>query len=205
MNLQELETGDVFSEIAHYTFLGKKKDEYEFLHEGSQQKVLLTGAYVKDLLTTADHYEKEVKVGKEDKKDGTAGIRTIWEEIYDQQVFTVCFKKQDVELSSKKLKELQQQQINDIYAKIEKAQKSKKGVADEAKRVLEEMQKNPILPYIEGEERILRGYKIQFSSRDGRYNCVDMDIDDLKANVRPVNINSILWLVYKNTKYIVEK
>jgi hypothetical protein len=52
---------------------------------------------------------------------------------------------------------------------------------------------NPVLPYEEGEDRVLRGYKIQFESRDGRYNCIDMDIQqtDKESGVRPV-------------KYIVE-
>lgn len=47
-----------------------------------------------------------------------------------------------------------------------------------------------ILEDIEGEDRILRGFKIQFESRDGRYNCIDMDIDG-EDNIRPVNINTL--------------
>lgn len=66
----------------------------------------------------------------------------------------------------------------------------KKGVAEAAKKFAEELIKNPILPYEEGEDRVLRGFKIQFESRDGRYNCIDMDIEDTN-NVRPVNINTI--------------
>lgn len=76
-------------------------------------------------------------------------------------------------------------------------------IADAAKKFAEELIKNPILPYEEGEDRVLRGFKIQFESRDGRYNCIDMDIEDTN-NVRPVNINTIRWIILGGTKYVVE-
>lgn len=55
-------------------------------------------------------------------------------------------------------------------------------------------------------ERVLRGYKIQFESRDGRYNCIDMDIQqtDKESGVRPVNINTIKYLIFGGVKYVVE-
>jgi hypothetical protein len=34
-----------------------------------------------------------------------------------------------------------------------------------------------IKDYIEGEDRVLRGFKMQFVSRDGKYKCMDMDIE----------------------------
>ncbi len=79
-------------------------------------------------------------------------------------------------------------------------------MAEAYKIALEHVQNNPIKDYIEGESRILRGYKIQFSSRDGRYDCIDMDIDtsEKESAIRPVNINTIEYLIYNNVKYIVE-
>lgn len=35
------------------------------------------------------------------------------------------------------------------------------------------------------------------------YNCIDMDIEDAN-NVRPVNINTIRWIILGGTKYVVE-
>lgn len=60
--------------------------------------------------------------------------------------------------------------------------------------------------YIEGEERTLRGYKLQFSSRDGKYKCMDMDIiRSIKdTGERFVNINTISQLIYNGVKYVVE-
>lgn len=54
--------------------------------------------------------------------------------------------------------------------------------------------------------RILRGYKMQFVSRDGKYRCMDMDITrtDKETGERLVNINTISQLIYNGTKYIVD-
>lgn len=53
------------------------------------------------------------------------------------------------------------------------------------------IQNNPIKDVIEGEDRVLRGYKLQFTSRDGKYKCMDMDITrtDKETGERLVNIN----------------
>lgn len=73
------------------------------------------------------------------------------------------------------------------------------------KEALEFIQNNPVKDYIEGEDRILRGYKMQFVSRDGKYRCMDMDITrtDKETGERLVNINTISQLIYNGTKYIV--
>ena len=203
INIKEIAVGDVFSEESHYIVEEIGKDTIKFKHTESGKSVTLGYGYVQDLLNTSDQYDKEVKVTKEDKKDGTLGIRSIFEKIHTDQVFTVCFKKQDTPKSQKKLNAEITALISDFSNEIDIIQKSKKGVADAAKQFAEKLIKNPILPYEEGEDRILRGYKVQFESRDGRYNCVDMDITE-ENNVRPVNINSIKWLVYKGIKYIVQ-
>lgn len=206
--VKDIKQGDIFSEISRYTFVSNDKKAYKFKHLESGNTITLDEKYVSDLLTTADQYFSEVKVTKEDSKDGIKkGIRSLFEEIYDGEVFTVCFRKQDTPLTKKKHEELKNKQINDAIEKIEKAQKSKKGVADEAKQVLINIQNNPILSFEPGESRVLRGYKIQFTSRDGKYNCVDMDLvtnNDVSKAIRPVNITTIEWLVYKGVKFVVE-
>lgn len=68
------------------------------------------------------------------------------------------------------------------------------------------IQDNPILDYVEGEERVLRGFKLQFVSRDGKYRCLDMDIErtSKETGERLVNINTIEQLIYNGVKYIVK-
>lgn len=229
INLNEIEVGDVFSEQVHYTFIGKNNDSYEFKHLGSGSTVKLNGKYVEDLLQTADQYQKEIEVGKEDKlwttkqiadavKSGELkadhqvrvgdvrqeGIRTIWSNIHSSQVFTVSFNKQAKELSKKALHEAKQKQLDEAVQAIEAARIGKKGVAKIAEEAIKKIQENPVLPIEKGEERVLRGYKIQFTSVTGQYDVVDMDIDDPKGNVRKVNVNEINYLVFGGVKYIVK-
>lgn len=94
--------GDVFSEESHYIVEEIGKDTIKFKHTESGKSVTLGYGYVQDLLNTSDQYDKEVKVTKEDKKDGTPGIRTIFEGIKSSEVFTVVFQKQDKAKTKKK-------------------------------------------------------------------------------------------------------
>ena len=48
-----------------------------------------------------------------------------------------------------------------ICQEIDKVKNSKKGVADWAKKTLYTLMNNPIPKIVEGEDRVLRGYKIQ--------------------------------------------
>lgn len=205
VNIKEIEVGDIFSEESHYVVNKVVKDRIEFLHLESGKKVSLSNEYVANLLNTSDQYDNEVKVGKEDKKDGTPGIRTIFENIKSSEVFTVVFKKQDKPKTKKAIEAEKEAQRAEAVALIDKAKKAKKSMAVAYKEALEFIQNNPVKDYIEGEDRILRGYKMQFVSRDGKYRCMDMDITrtDKETGERLVNINTISQLIYNGTKYIV--
>lgn len=201
--VKNFKVGDVLSESSHYVVTGIYGNDTVLKHQESGDSVHINKMYIEKYLESADEVINEVKVTKEDKKDGTLGIRSIFESIHGTQVFTVCFKKQDTPKSQKKLNAEIATLISNFSNEIDTIQKSKKGVADAAKRFAEELITHPILPYEEGKDRVLRGFKIQFESRDGRYNCVDMDIED-NNNIRPVNINTIKWLIIGGTKYVVE-
>lgn len=205
VNIKEIEVGDIFSEESHYVVNKVVKDRIEFLHVESGKKVSLNNEYVANLLNTSDQYDNEVKVGKEDKKDGTPGIRTIFENIKSSEVFTVVFKKQDKPKTKKAIEAEKEAQRAEAVALIDKAKKAKKSMAVAYKEALEFIQNNPVKDYIEGENRILRGYKMQFVSRDGKYRCMDMDITrtDKETGERLVNINTISQLIYNGIKYIV--
>lgn len=198
---------DVLSEVSHYKVIGINADDsIRVVHTESGDVVNIGRSYVNNYIKSGDTFVEEVKVTKEDKKDGTLGIRSIFEGIHSGQVFTVCFKKQDKPKSKRKL----QEEINTIVEQfsntIDTVKNNKKGIANAAKNLITELVNNPVLPYEEGEDRVLRGYKIQFESRDGRYDCVDMDIvrNDKESGIRPVNINTIKWLIFNGVKYIVK-
>ena len=221
--ITEIEVGDVFSEESHYVYLGKKGTTYDFKHLESKQVVHLDENYVTELLQTADQFEEEVEVGVEDKhwtqkqideakKKGTLeadtqiregdiklkGIRSIWSDIHTTQVFSVCFNKKGKELTKKAFNAAKEKQVQEALAAIGSGNVT---MADAIKQV----QENPIFPVEKGEGRVLRGYKVQFSSTNGFYDVIDMDIEDdgKGANLRKVNINEINWLVVSGVKYIV--
>lgn len=206
VNLKEVEVGDVFSEESHYVVEKVGKESIRFRHLESGKSVELSNEYVQNLLNVSDQYETEVRVGKEDKKDGTPGIRTIFEGIKSSEVFTVVFKKQDKPKTKKAIEAEREAQRTEAIALIDKAKKAKKSMAVAYKEALELIQNNPIKDYIEGEDRVLRGYKLQFVSRDGKYKCMDMDITRTGqvTGERLVNINTISCLIYNGVKYIVD-
>lgn len=201
--IEKFKVGDVLSESSHYRVTKMLGNDTMLEHLESGDIVHINKMYIEKYLTSADEVLEVVKVTKEDKRDGTLGIRSIFENIHSDQAFTVCFKKQDRPKTQKKLNAEIATLISDFSDEIDTIQKSKKGVAEAAKKFAEELIKNPILPYEEGEDRVLKGFKIQFESRDGRYNCVDVDLPT-DENVRPVNINTIQWLIIDGKKYVVE-
>ena len=114
--------------------------------------------------------------------------------------------KQETETCMSKLQEEIDAIVEQFSNSIDTVKNNKKGVANAAKNLVTELVNNPVLPYEEGEDRVLRGYKIQFESRDGRYDCVDMDIvrTDKESGIRPVNINTIKYLIFDGVKYVVK-
>ena len=206
VNLREIEVGDIFSEESHYVVKEVKSESVVFKHLESGKIANLSNEYVYNMLNTSDQYEKEVKVTREDKKDGTPGIRTIFEGIKSSEVFTVVFKKQDKAKTKKQFESEKEAQRMEATSMIDKAKRQKKSMATAYKEALEFVQSNPIKDYTEGEDRVLRGFKIQFVSRDGKYRCMDMDIEKTEKDTgeRLVNINTISQLIYNGVKYTVE-
>lgn len=206
INIKDIQPGDIFSEASHYTAVEVKPESITFIQRETGKKVELSTKYVESLLTTADQFTDTIEVTKEDKRDGTPGIRTIFHNISTSKVFTVKFKKKDTPKTKKALAEEKAAQIATAADLIEKAHKSKKSMAAAYTEALKYVQDNPIQDFIPGEERVLRGYKVDFESRDGKYNCVDMDIvvTEKESGLRPVNINTISELIVDGHHYIVK-
>lgn len=204
--INQLKQGSIISESSHYIVNRVSGPAAWLTHFESGEEVQISMNYLRSYTNSADLFKTTVKVTREDKKNGILGIRGIWDTIHPGQVFTVCFKKQNKPKSSKKLQEEINAIVEQFSNNIDTVKNSKKDVANVAKNLVTTLVNNPVLPYEEGEERVLRGYKIQFKSRDDRYDCVDMDIvkTDKESGIRPVNILTIKWLIYNGVKYIVE-
>lgn len=206
MNEDKLKVGNILSETTHYKIVAKFGNHIDCILQESGDKVSLGNDYALKYCSSGDVYEEIKKVTKEDKADGTPGIRTIFENIHSSEVFTVIFKKQDKKKTRKQIAEEKNSQINEAIAMINRAKEQKKSMAVAYAEALEFIQNNPVKDYIEGEDRVLRGYKMQFVSRDGKYKCMDMDIErtEKETGERLVNINTISQLIYNGVKYIVK-
>lgn len=204
--MEIINVGDILSESSHYVVERIIGNDIYLVHHESGQHVSIDREYVQTFLHSADEVNEEVEVTKEDKKDGTPGIRTIFEGIHSGQVFTVCFKKQDKQRSKRAINADIEARTEEFITAIERAKAQKKSISDVAKKHFSDLMLNPILGFEKGEDRVLRGYKVQFESRDGKYNCVDMDIErnEKESGVRSVNINTIKYLIYNGIKYIVK-
>ena len=206
LNIKDIAVGDCFSEEAHYIVKELLPNDINFLHLESGKIVTLGHSYVTDLLNTSDQYFETVKVTREDKKDSQLGIKSIFENIKSSEVFTVVFTKQPTNKTKKEIEKEKTTQREAALALIEKARSRKKSMAVAYEKALSYIQNNPIKDYIEGEDRVLRGYKKQFVSRDGKYRCIDLDIKQTEKETgeRLVNINTIKELIFNGVKYIVE-
>lgn len=197
--IKKINVGDFLSDQSHYKVVSIASSSANLHHIEADTDITVSLAYIKGLMKSANEFLEERAVTKADKRDGTPGIRTIFENISSPEVFTVCFKKQNTPKTKTALNKEKDKRVEAFVEAIEKAKSSKKSISMVAAKHFEELIKNPILPYVEGEDRILRGYKIQSQSVDGRYQCMDMEI----KSPRPVNINTIKWLIYKGVKYTV--
>ena len=212
----EIKQGDVFSQISHYVATDTNGLVY---HVESDTNIILPVSHI-SLLKSAQHFTKTIIVGKEDKKWTTKqieeeekrigrtldfikvgdvrvnGIRTIWENIYDSQVFTVCWDK-NPKAKSNKIYQAELEERTKIFLEgLAKAKKSKKSMTKYVEKNLPNLE--CIFPY-EIEERIVAGYKVQFKSRNGMYNIIEASSNSIKQ----VNINTIKWLIFDGIKYVV--
>lgn len=196
----QVKKGDALSEASHFIVEDIIGHNLELRHIETDRSLLVEVDYAKGLMKSADYFDEEIEVTKADKKDGTPGIRTIWDNIHTQDVFTVCFKKKDKAKTKTQLKNEIDTAVNTFLSEIATV-----GTRNAALELINHLVSNPILPYIEGEERILRGYKVQFDSVTGEYVCVDMDLVGKDKNVeRLVNVNTISYLIYHGKKYVVK-
>lgn len=206
IDLTKVKVGDLFSEESHYVVKKTSNIGILFTHLESGEEVQLNNGYIQNLLKSSDQFTKTVEVTREDSKDGSKlGIRSIFENIKSSEVFTVVFVKEGYKLNKKEFteakvvqKELALDYVNSVCDATARRESIIGAVADY-------IQNNPIKQVLDGELRTLRGYKVQFNSRDGKYNCVDVDLKMQNENsIRPVNINTIKELIVGGTKYIVK-
>lgn len=217
INIKDVQVGDLFSEQAYYNVVKINPTSITFKHLTTGTEVDLGNDYTVNLLCSADSYNDSLVVGIEDKlwtaKQLTdagnttnqvgdvrvPGMKSIWDGI-GSKVFRVSFIKKGKNLSNTAYNKAIQEKLKEATYTLEKAKTSKKGVTTVALELLEELIRNPINSTVAGEERILRGWKLQHESLDGQYAVMDSDL----MEKRVVNLNTIKWIIVDGVKYIKE-
>jgi len=217
VNIQDIQPLDLFCELSYFSVVKVNPTSVTFKHLGTGKEVDLGNDYVSQILTSADSYITSEVVGIEDKlwtqkqideaKNTTnkvgdvrvPGMKSIWDGI-GSKVFRVSFIKKGKELSKTAYNKAIQEKLTDATYVLEKAKSSKKGVTTVALELLEDLIRNPIVSTVAGEERVLRGWKLQHESLDGQYAVMDSDL----MEKRVVNLNTIKWIIVDGVKYIKE-
>jgi len=198
VKINEIVGGDFFGETSYYTAAADPGGNHipeTYIHNSTGETVRISDSYVNKYFKSGDQYQKTKEVTLEDKKDDakTPGIRTIFENI-GQQPFTVMFHAKSKETKTA-LKKRRLEQAEEAANAIEKAKNNKKSMYKAAMEQIEKIQDNPVV--FEPRERILKGYKLSWKSRDGKYDVYDIEA---KGN-RLVNINTIQWIVVDGILY----
>lgn len=199
------------------------------------KSAILSTEYIEKNLISADTYSKVITVGKENKywtenqikklknientdvkynideiRPGDLkqlGMKSLFENIKNE-VFTVVFKTKNTEKSKKEYDEEIKKKQTEILEIIDVQRKKRKSISEALLPKLDELIKNPPLPYKEGKLRTLRGFKTNgYKINDGLYLVYDLDITlgiDGNTNIRQVNINEIKELIVNNVKYVLE-
>lgn len=232
VDLNQMEYGDVFSELSYYVLTAQNpiRESYSFTNLQSGESVQLGGTYVRKYLISSSQYLETVKVGLNDKlwtknqidkaeasgeieKNSVRvgdvrvpGILTIWSNI-GNKCFKAIFKKKDKDKTKKALKEEKENRVRQFLFAIEEAEVLGNSISAVVERYTTELIENPILPFIEGEDREFHGYKLEHVSKDGKYRCVDLKLDpedDHSKGIRQITVSNIKELVVDNVRYIRE-
>jgi len=222
--ISDIQPGHNFSELSHYTFVERTPAGMNvFLRHGTNEYIEVSDQYVEEFMKTSDQYQTVQYVGKVDTfwtqnkidkaiKDGiytaeTApavdslhkkGIRTIFEEIDGKHVFSCMFKAQSKETKAQ-LEARKAEQRALLMTQV-RTGLNKSELNDLVETLISKAQDDPIVK--EERDRVLKGYKMQFKTTDGKYQCMDLTLDPPEP--RPVNINTLVWLVYDGVKSIVK-
>lgn len=176
-----LKEGAILGESQYYTVEKIKGDKVQLLPDGGTS-IVVDKAYVENYLHSADQFTKEEKLTK-----------TQLAELFinsPRLAMTVAFFKQDKPKSKKQYKE-------DLATQAEKIKNDfmKKGIS-----AIEEALMEPVLTYIPGELRIMRGRHYGEVDELGRIQFTDMDITT-GHNARQVDPRTIQWVIVNDVKY----
>ncbi len=204
IKLDQIKTGDTFSELSTYVVNDVKGQKIDFLHVESNSPVRIDFSYIQDCMVSGEQFDSTVTVGLQDKyhtaktveeaiKSGKfkneeefpqvgqvrlKGIQTIFKEIPFKHVFTAVYRKKGTELTEKQLATKKAKLVLDAVARLETIKKQKKGVLDASKEEFMKLLDTNIESYTPGEKRTFHGHKLGGGSATGFYSVKDLKFPD---------------------------
>lgn len=227
IDYNDIRVGDFFTEVGAYQVIETKPESIKVLDLRNGAQVTLSRAYVEASLTSAEQYQQEVFVGKEDTfwtakkieaavasgkiaagsvKIGdleTTGIRSIFMSIPTGVAITCCFRKKDTLLSEKAYQ-------NKLSSLVETVKSEVMSGTLTLPQALTNCLENPVSRVIPGEMRVMCGYKKEMTSPTSDYTFCDVRIVDassptgFKSENRTVDLSTMQWIIFNGTKYTVK-
>ena len=175
-------TTNIYSETKFYKEIKRVGDKVQLQDQNGENVIFFT----KDLhiLNNADNFSKTIKLSR------TELINKFLE--HSKMVCTVEFKKTNKPKSKKAFKieiELWKEDVKNAFLN--------KGLSG-----LDSFATSPVLDYIEGEMRIMRGWHNSIQDEFGRIQFNDME--DPGGYMKVVDVRTMTYFIAANVKYIVK-
>jgi hypothetical protein len=182
--LKSLKVNSVLSENSYFKVLSINKDNVTVI-DTNGIKSNISNDYVEQILDSADYFTKEEKKTKTELADLLINNPRV--------AMTVAFYKQDTPKTAKAYKAEKDAKINQIInASLGNTQK-----------LLEELVDNPILKYVPGALRVIKGFHRSSDVDElGRITFIDMELDgEIDSRKRLIDTRTIQSIIFNNVKY----
>lgn len=184
VEVKKLNPGSILSESTYY--IVKEVKGNDVICDINGQEVTLSKEYTEALLHSADQYSSEEQKTKTELAEIAIKSSRI--------AMTIAFYKQDKDKTKKAF-------MAEKAAKIAEIQNAR---VSEVESLLSNLIDNPILSYIPGELRIMKGVHYGDIDDLGRIQFSDMEIAQ-GHNMRQVDPRTIEYIIVNNIKYTLKK
>lgn len=185
-----MKKGQILSEIQFYT-IKEVENDYIVVVDDNGNEITIAKEYAEKLLNSADSYTKEEKLTATQLSEKFISSTRI--------AMTVCYVKKDEDKKKKDFKDEKDKAFLKIENEKDETKKSK---------LIRELIENPILSYIPGEERIMKGRHYGHINDFGRVSFIDMEVPKKEGafdnRERQVDPRTIKYIIVNNIKYVLK-
>lgn len=190
MSKLNLKPGTIFSETSFYTVSSVKNNEV-VMTDDLGNEVTLSNKYVKDILNSADDFEREEECTKTQLAEILLNNPRV--------AMTVAYITQSKEKGKREFAAEKQ-------AAIEKVQNAS---LKDAAIILADLIENPISKFIPGKERVMKGRHDGNQDDLGRVIFIDMEaergVKEYDGRIRLIDTRTIQYIIVRKVKYVLKK